>query len=88
MKKVSKGIEPALLKGYRTAKSTNTWEQFTDKKGRRNETQDQIKADQGGLCAYCEIDLLPSSGNDEADFSLLYTSDDTHVCRRRWPQYD
>lgn len=70
MKKVSKGIEPGLLENYRTAKPGNTWKQFTGKKGRRNETQDQIKADQGGLCTYCEIDLLQGSGSDESDFRV------------------
>ena len=70
MKKVSKGIEPALLEGYRTAKPTNTWEQFKHSKTRREETQSQLVVDQGGLCAYCEIDLLPKAGTDEADFRV------------------
>lgn len=70
MKKVTKGIEPTLLENYRTAKPIDTWEQFKRSKSRREETQNQLIADQGGLCAYCEVDLLLSTGNDEADFRV------------------
>jgi uncharacterized protein (TIGR02646 family) len=70
MKKVSKGIEPPLLENYRTEKPINTWEQFKRSKSRREETQNQLIADQGGLCAYCEIDLLQGSGSDEPDFRV------------------
>ncbi|CUB02272.1 retron system putative HNH endonuclease [Marinomonas fungiae] len=70
MKKVSKGIEPARLRHYRTQQPANTWEQFRSTQDRRIETQQRLIVDQGGLCAYCEIDLLQSTGHDESDFRV------------------
>lgn len=70
MKKVSKGIEPPLLANYRDINPDNEWEQFTSKKYRRNQTQVQIKADQGGLCAYCEIDLVEKIEDELDDFRV------------------
>ncbi len=70
MKKVSKGIEPEKLNVYRQVNPTNTWEEFTSKKSRRKGAQESLKADQGGLCAYCEIDLLDASDQGKADFRV------------------
>jgi len=72
MKKVLKGQEPSLLKSYRTSTPGNTWEAFSKKTGRKTQVQQQLKADQNGLCAYCEIDLLDADedGNGVADFRV------------------
>lgn len=70
MKRVLKGAEPPLLLAYRQKSPQNTWEQFCKSDARKNEIQQQLKADQGGLCAYCEINLLDAAGTDKADFRV------------------
>lgn len=70
MKTVLKGLEPKELETYRNANPANEWEQFTNKKPRKQAIQDQLKLDQGGLCAYCEIKLLPKTLTDDADFRV------------------
>ncbi len=64
MKNIIKGKEPEGLRQYRANNPNNSW----DKKGKPNFKTDErksykavlrtLKADQGNLCAYCEIDLL------------------------------
>ena len=34
----------------------------------REQVRDQLRKDQGGLCAYCEIDLIESDNTGDADF--------------------
>lgn len=62
MKRVLKSPEPPCLQRYRSAKPSDTWE------GMRNDSEHFGQAvydciaeltlnDQGGLCAYCEIDI-------------------------------
>jgi uncharacterized protein (TIGR02646 family) len=70
MKKIAKGAEPEKLMQYRQLKPVNTWEQCRRNQDRRIQIQDQLKLDQGGLCAYCEIDLKPANGNDAADLRV------------------
>lgn len=70
MKKIQKCAEPDKLKQYRQLNPTNTWEQCRRNKNCRVQIQDQLKLDQGGLCAYCEIDLKPADGNDAADLRI------------------
>ena len=71
MKKVRKGAEPPRLDAYRQLRPTNTWEQCTKNKNRRDEIQQQLRGDQGGICAYCEVNLLPAvSSNEVADFRV------------------
>lgn len=70
MKKVLKGTEPELLETYRKCNSTNTWKQFKRSKGRIKAVSGQLKHDQAGLCAYCEIKLLPKTHEGEADFRV------------------
>jgi uncharacterized protein (TIGR02646 family) len=52
--------EPECLSNFRASNSTGTWEQFRDTK---RECYSSIRTctrnDQGGLCAYCEIRLVP-----------------------------
>lgn len=70
MKKVLKSAEPGLLTAYRTANPTNTWEQLKRSDARRNSLSEQLKTDQAGLCAYCEIKLLSRTAQGEADFRV------------------
>lgn len=70
MKNVIKGTEPAELSRYVAANPGNTWEQFRAATPRRKGVQQQLVHDQGGICAYCEIDLKPSSGVDLADLRV------------------
>jgi len=70
MKAVIKGFEPQKLATYRTNCSTRTWEQFISKKERKKETQRQLVADQGGICAYCEVNLKPASVNRVSDLRV------------------
>lgn len=66
MKKVLKGTEPPLLNHYRHSNPTGTWDNFKSSKARKRQLKQQIITDQGGLCAYCEIDLKgpDQHGND------------------------
>lgn len=70
MKKVQKGTEPVKLKQYRQSNPLNTWEQCFRNPKRKKQIQDQLKLDQGGLCAYCEIDLKPMNNANTADFRV------------------
>lgn len=70
MKNIIKGAEPHALKQYVAATPNNSWEQFTKKEPRRSSVQQQLISDQGGICAYCEIDLKPATGNAQADFRV------------------
>lgn len=69
MKTINKGVEPNRLGAFRSANPDAFWEK--DKKhkesigetfrccsARYQETQQQLRTDQGNLCAYCEQDLL------------------------------
>lgn len=70
MKAIIKGIEPQRLSTYRTNCSSRTWEQFTSNKERKKETQRQLVADQGGICAYCEVNLKPAPVNRVPDLRV------------------
>lgn len=70
MKKVLKSAEPELLAAYRLDNPTNNWEQYKGSAVRKRVVFDRLKNDQSGLCAYCEIKLLPSTVAGEADFRV------------------
>ncbi|NJA05520.1 TIGR02646 family protein [Methylococcaceae bacterium WWC4] len=70
MKKIHKGTEPEQLIQFRQSNPSNTWKQYTADFNRKKQIQDQLKLDQGGLCAYCEIDLKPANNADTADFRV------------------
>ncbi len=70
MKKVRKGAEPHLLQTYRQHHSLNTWEQYKRDDARKEAVSDTLKHDQAGICAYCEIKLLPTDQSGEADFRV------------------
>lgn len=79
MKKIQKGTEPNKLSQYKLSRPTNTWEQCSRNKNRRIQIQDQLKLDQGGLCAYCEINLVPANATDAADFRVEHFHPKTDV---------
>ena len=66
MKKILKAQEPTELQHYKHTNPQATWSQFRKNKTRYNAVKNQIKKDQGALCAYCEIDLKESvKSNDD-----------------------
>lgn len=70
MKKVLKEAEPSLLKAYRVNNPSNTWEHCKKSDARKKEIHAQLKSDQAGLCAYCEIRLVDKDTTGEADFRV------------------
>jgi uncharacterized protein (TIGR02646 family) len=70
MKRIIKGDEPERLKAYREARPDNSWEQFNQKDARKREVQERLIEDQGGLCAYCEVDLKPGVDEQLADLRV------------------
>jgi uncharacterized protein (TIGR02646 family) len=71
MKKVPKGDEPDELLNYRREQPQGSWEAFKQGQGRKKAVQKQLMEDQGGLCAYCEINLmLLGNGRGGSDFRV------------------
>lgn len=70
MKAIIKGEEPARLARYRQKNPAGTWEQFCTVKKRKAAVQQMLRVDQGGICAYCEIDLRERDQQGEADFRV------------------
>ncbi|MCY4472423.1 MAG: TIGR02646 family protein [Kistimonas sp.] len=70
MKKIVKEKEPPLLRNYRTSAPQNTWEQFREGLSRRQKIKAALRSDQGGICAYCEIDLKARDSEGNADFRV------------------
>lgn len=74
MKKIVKGVEPPKLLSYHQHFPANDWEQFrrnNRQNGRYTEVKDHLITDQGGLCAYCEIDLKQAvQSGDKDDFRV------------------
>ncbi|MGI9274454.1 MAG: retron system putative HNH endonuclease [Endozoicomonas sp.] len=70
MKRIVKGAEPPLLTSYNTRTPQNTWEQFREGRSRRQQLKRALRKGQGGLCAYCEIDLKESDDHGNADFRV------------------
>lgn len=81
MKNILKGVEPDKLEHYRENFPDNSWKQCTqggstkarkqEVKERKQQVQQQLRVDQGGLCAYCEMDLRPAvTGEGVADLRV------------------
>lgn len=71
MKRVLKGAEPPRLAAYRQQNPTGSWEKCKNNPNRKHEIHGRIKADQGNLCAYCEIDLRGgATANSDSDFRV------------------
>ncbi|MDT9630855.1 MULTISPECIES: retron system putative HNH endonuclease [Pseudomonas] len=71
MKKTLKDIvTPPLLEAYIKTKPQNEWNQFTKNSTRRDQVHKALRSDQGSVCAYCEIDLIPATSTGSADFRV------------------
>ncbi|MGS1070805.1 retron system putative HNH endonuclease [Burkholderia glumae] len=72
MKRVTKAaVAPSLLRRFSAARPDADWDQFRQSDGRYRETAAQIRLDQRGICAYCEIDLLKADApNKLPDFRI------------------
>lgn len=70
MKKITKGLEPEKLGQYFQSHPQASWEQFCRNVHRKQQVHTQIRLDQGGLCAYCEIDMKPKASDGDADFRV------------------
>lgn len=71
MKKVLKKADiPPLLRRYKEINPTATWDQFRASPARKREIKEALLIDQGGLCAYCEIDLLEKDESGDADLRV------------------
>jgi uncharacterized protein (TIGR02646 family) len=62
MKRTLKGTEPISLQTYRQAQPNSNWDDLKDDpmhggKPAYDDIRQQTHQDQGGLCAYCEIDI-------------------------------
>ncbi|MBF4223258.1 TIGR02646 family protein, partial [Vibrio anguillarum] len=78
MKTINKGVEPNRLGVFRAANPDALWgkdkksnelteEAFRCCGARYQETQQQLRTDQGNLCAYCEQDLLSGTNGSLDD---------------------
>ncbi|HDL8450351.1 TIGR02646 family protein [Pectobacterium odoriferum] len=73
MKKIKKGNEPQPLSEYKLANPNQNWKNgFRKNAGHEaiKEVTNNIKNQQFGLCAYCEVDLKDSGGIGFDDFRV------------------
>lgn len=78
MKKIVKGIEPPILLKCRIRNPAYNWKQFKKysklysviSRSYDNPVTDQLNRDQGGVCAYCEINLIEKDSSGDADFRV------------------
>jgi uncharacterized protein (TIGR02646 family) len=71
VKLVKKSTSPPLLESYVNKNPNSTWEDLKNSRARYNQIAKALKADQRGLCAYCEIDLLEkTSDSTVSDFRV------------------
>lgn len=93
MKRVVKGVEPSILLRFRTKNSSRNWDQFKRysaayraiSPSHYDPLADQLKLDQGGLCGYCEINLIEKDSSGGADFRVehFHPKSDTST-RHNW----
>ena len=59
MKHCDKSLEPDCLKDFRNGNQNSTWDEFRNHNGGKNyrDLRNTLVRDQGGLCAYCELNL-------------------------------
>lgn len=70
MKNIVKGAEPVALAQYAATHPHNSWDQLRKDLPLRRAVQQRLSKDQGGLCAYCEVDLKPATDNGQADLRV------------------
>jgi uncharacterized protein (TIGR02646 family) len=62
---------PDLLNNFVAAQPLADWDRFKNSKARYKQTAAQIRRDQRGVCAYCEINLLEAATPDKLpDFRI------------------
>ncbi|RVU83712.1 TIGR02646 family protein [Leucothrix sargassi] len=79
MKRIVRGQEPQGLLQFRQRNPDKTWKQFKQfNKATLRELQTAIRSQQGGLCAYCEIDFCPprSSGAPDSRIEHFHPKSD------------
>ncbi|UMR31058.1 TIGR02646 family protein [Massilia sp. MB5] len=71
MKKLNKSLAPESLSAYLRDNPNDTWDQLRNN-GREvyDDVKKQLRVDQHGLCAYCEIDLVEGNGVGLDDFRV------------------
>jgi uncharacterized protein (TIGR02646 family) len=70
MKTIPKSAEPLPLQAWVEANPDETWEALSNERTVRDELCRQLLIDQGGLCAYCEIDLVLNAVDGYDDFRV------------------
>lgn len=62
MKHCGKSPEPpACLADFRQQHPHASWDEFRDDRECYTSVRDRLSTEQGGVCAYCELDLLPDN---------------------------
>ena len=90
MKQVFKSAEPPCLQAYRGANPSDSWDQMKNNSqyfGRavHDCIAELISTDQGGLCAYCEIEISRSLNTFRVDhFVAKSLSDSQHNWGLNW----
>ncbi|WP_287605186.1 retron Ec78 anti-phage system effector HNH endonuclease PtuB [Thiothrix sp.] len=86
MKNITKGAQPDKLLNYQQQNPNNDWDQFRRKKPSYQQVKQQLLTDQGGLCAYCEIDLKQATHTtDKDDFRVEHFHPKSdHTTEHNW----
>jgi uncharacterized protein (TIGR02646 family) len=70
MKTIPKSAAPPSLQTWVDANPDETWDALSNERALRDELCGQLMIDQGGLCAYCEIDLVLKAVDGLDDFRV------------------
>jgi uncharacterized protein (TIGR02646 family) len=70
MKTIKKGQIPPSLDAFVAANPEESWETLRNERDVHEELCGQLLSDQGGLCAYCEIDLVVDAPDGYGDFRV------------------
>ncbi len=70
MKTIKKGDIPPTMQAWVAENPDETWEALKDQRAAHDELCGQLVVDQGGLCAYCEIDLVLKPSDGHGDFRV------------------
>lgn len=74
---------PQCLSDFKQNNPTGTWDQFRDQNNKYLEVRDSLYRDQGGLCAYCELKLIPDN-QQVAHFHPKSDKSSTHNWALDW----
>lgn len=88
VKRVLKGVEPVALQNYRQRQPQASWDELKDDalhggKQAYADIRTQTHRDQGGLCAYCELDI---HHNDplKSRIEHFHPKSDTTTAHKNW----